>query len=171
MYNTINQAGLNIIKGHEGFQAKPYICPAGVASIGYGTTRYPYGDLVTMRDKPITEKIAENYLYHDVGQFERVVRSLCIQSLNENQFSAIVSLVYNIGPYNFKNSSLLRKINRNPNDLSIREEFLKWVWGDGTHDGLDNDGDGQIDEAGEKRKLPGLVRRRTAEANLYFTQP
>lgn len=173
MHHNINQAGLKICKDFESFRSHVYLCPAGVPTIGYGTTRYPYGDVVTLLDKPITEKVAENYLYHDLGQFERVVRAYCrgYLGLSENQFSAVVCLVYNIGPYNFKNSTLLKKINKNPNDPSIRDEFMKWVWADGMHDGIDNDGDGKVDEPGEKKKLNGLLRRRTAEANLYFTQP
>lgn len=173
MYHNINQAGLQICKDFESFRTDPYLCPAGVPTIGYGTTRYPHGDVVTLVDKPISERLAGTYLYHDLREFERVVRShcRCMPDLNENQFSAVVCLVYNIGPYNFKNSTLLKKINKNPNDTSIREEFMKWIWADGMHDGIDNDGDGKVDEPGEKKKLNGLVRRRTAEANLYFTQP
>lgn len=170
---TINEAGLTICKEFESFRSAPYICPAGVPSIGFGTTRYPWGNLVTLKDKHISRKVAEGYLFHDMRQFERAVNNYCqpTVNLNENQFSALVSLVYNIGPTNFRKSTLLKKVNANPNDPTIREQFMKWVWGDASNDGIDNDGDGLIDEPGEKKQLPGLVRRRKAEADLYFTQP
>lgn len=170
---TINEAGLKICKEFESFRSAPYICPAGVPTIGYGTTRYPWGNLVSMRDKHISMKVAEGYLFHDMRQFERAVNDYCqpAEPLNENQFSALVDLVYNIGPTNFRKSTLLKKVNANPNDPSIRAEFMKWVWADASNDGIDNDGDGRIDEPGEKKQLPGLIRRRKAEADLYFTQP
>ena len=84
-----------------------------------------------------------------VEDFAKRVRSLLKVTLNENQFSALVCLAYNIGIANLKNSTLLRIVNTTPNDPSIRTQFLRW-----------NKASGKV--------LAGLTRRREAEANLYF---
>jgi lysozyme len=81
--------------------------------------------------------------------FEKYVDSYCVDSITQNEFDALVSFAYNLGPANLKASTLLKKVNANPNDESIRLEFMKWV------------------KAGGKT-LKGLVRRREAEADLYF---
>jgi lysozyme len=81
--------------------------------------------------------------------FEKYVDSYCVDTITQNQFDALVSFAYNLGPSNLKVSTLLKKVNANPNDELIKLEFMKWV------------------KAGGKT-LKGLVRRREAEANLYF---
>lgn len=146
----INQAGIDLIKKWEGFKSRPYICPAGVPTIGYGTTRYPWGEKVSLKDCAINEKQGEFYLKNDVDSFELAVDALCRDDLTSNQFSAIVSFCYNLGATALRRSTLLKKLNTDPNDPSIKDEFLKWVYAGG-------------------RKLKGLERRRLDEANLYFT--
>lgn len=146
----INQAGIDLIKKWEGFKSRPYICPAGVPTIGYGTTRYPWGEKVSLKDCTINEKQGEFYLKNDVDSFELAVDALCRDDLTSNQFSAIVSFCYNLGATALRRSTLLKKLNTDPNDPSIKDEFLKWVYAGG-------------------RKLKGLERRRLDEANLYFT--
>lgn len=141
---------INLIKSFEGFYSKPYICPAGVPTIGYGTIRYPNGKKVTMNDPSITEAQAIEYLKYDLTTFELSVDALCVDTINQNQFDALVSFCYNLGAGNLKSSTLLKKVNKNPNDTSIKEEFAKW-----------NKGGGKV--------LAGLTKRRTAEANLYFS--
>jgi lysozyme len=141
--------GIELIKSFEGFRGKPYKCPAGVPTIGYGATFYPNGKKVTMADKEITEQDATDLLRHMLESFEKYVDSYCRDDVNQNQFDALVSFAYNLGPANLKSSTLLKKVNSNPNDETIRAEFMKWV------------------KAGGKT-LKGLVRRREAEANLYF---
>ena len=143
--------GTELIKSFEGFKSKPYKCPAGVPTIGYGATFYPNGKKVTMADKAITEQDATDLLCHMLESFEKYVDSYCRDDVNQNQFDALVSFAYNLGPANLKSSTLLKKVNANPNDETIRAEFMKWV------------------KAGGKT-LKGLVRRREAEANLYFTK-
>ena len=81
--------------------------------------------------------------------FEQYVDSYCRDDINQNQFDALVSFAYNLGPANLKSSTLLKKVNANPEDETIRAEFMKWTKAGG-------------------RVLRGLVRRREAEANLYF---
>jgi lysozyme len=138
-----------MIKSFEGFRGTPYKCPAGIPTIGYGATFYPNGKKVTMTDAAITEEQATDLLAHMLVSFEKYVDSYCIDTITQNQFDALVSFTYNLGPANLKASTLLKKVNTNPNDESIKLEFLKWV------------------KAGGKT-LKGLVRRREAEANLYF---
>ena len=144
-----SQEGLNLIKEFEGFRSKPYLCPARVATIGYGTTVYPNGRRVTTLDPPITEQKAGEYLKNDVATFEASVEKLVTPTLTQNQFDALVSFAYNLGASNLKSSTLLKKVNANPCDPSIRLEFVKW------------------NRAGGKA-LAGLTKRRTAESNLYF---
>jgi len=143
------KAGIDMIKSFEGFRGTPYKCPAGIPTIGYGATFYPNGKKVTMTDAAITEEQATDLLAHMLVSFEKYVDSYCIDTITQNQFDALVSFTYNLGPANLKASTLLKKVNTNPNDESIKLEFLKWV------------------KAGGKT-LKGLVRRREAEANLYF---
>lgn len=167
----IDQKGIGLITSFEGFRSAPYLCPAGVPTIGFGTTRYYNGIKVSMSDIPIDREKAIQYLMNDVHTFELAVDALAVDGITQNQFNALVSFAYNLGSMALKGSSLLRKVNANPNDPTIKNCFLAWVFaGDGSHNGKDDDGDGQIDEAGEKAKLDGLIRRRTAEAEMYFTK-
>jgi lysozyme len=147
----IDKKGIDLITHFEGLKLAPYLCPANVPTIGYGTTRYYNGVKVSMSDLPITQEKAIEYLMHDVFSFELAVDAMATDALNQNQFNALVSFAYNLGPNALKNSTLLKKVNANPNDPTIRGEFMKWV------------------NAGGK-KLKGLVRRREAEANLYFSK-
>lgn len=148
----ISENGINLIKKFEGFSSKPYPDPAtkGVPyTIGYGATFYPNGKKVTMSDKPITEEEGVKLLVYMLEKFEQYVDSYCVDSLTQNQFDALVSFCYNVGPANLKSSTLLKKVNKNPNDPTIKDEFNKWVKGGG-------------------KTLKGLVIRRQAEAELYF---
>jgi lysozyme len=142
-------AGIELIKTFEGFESAPYKCPAGIPTIGYGATFYPGGKKVTMTDKSVTEAEAVDLLKHMLVSFEKYVDSYCRDDINQNQFDALVSFAYNLGPANLKASTLLKKVNANPADETIKLEFMKWV------------------KAGGKT-LKGLVRRREAEAELYF---
>jgi lysozyme len=145
----ISSEGINLIKRFEGLRLKPYRCSAGVPTIGYGNTFYEDGTKVKMTDLEISEERATQLLKNSLSSFERYVDSYCIDTITQNQFDALVSFCYNLGPANLKSSTLLKKVNINPNDETIRTEFLKWV------------------KAGGKT-LKGLVTRRTAEADLYF---
>ena len=167
----ISQDGIDLIKSFEGFSSKPYLCPAKIPTIGYGATFYPNGKKVTMSDKAITEAEAVDLLAHMLKSFEQYVDSYTRDDVSQHQFDALVSFAYNLGPTSLKSSTLLKKVNTNPSDESIRAEFMKWVYsGDGSKNGVDDDLDGIIDEKGEKKRLKGLVRRREAEANLYFSK-
>lgn len=141
----INQKGLNLIKKWEGFRAKAYICPAGILTIGYGTTgKKVYSSLV------IDKKTAESWLIKDAKKFEAVISNAVKVPLTSNQFSALVSFVYNVGGGAFTRSTLLKKLNAK-NYQGACTELDRWVNGGG-------------------RKLPGLVKRRNDEQAL-FNQP
>jgi lysozyme len=140
---------IELIKKFEGFSSKPYLCPAKVVTIGYGNTFYANGEKVKLTDAPINELQAVELLKQTLGQYEKAVDSYCVDSLTQNQFDALVDFAYNCGNGNLKSSTLLKKVNANPNDITIGLEFAKW-----------NKGGGKI--------LNGLVKRRAAESELYF---
>lgn len=144
-----SQKGIDLIKSFEGLKHKAYLCPAGVPTIGYGTTVYPSGNKVQLTDKVITEAEAESLLKSDLIKFEHSVEHLVTSAITQNQFDALVSFAYNLGAKNLADSTLLKKVNKAPYDTTIRAEFLKW------------------NKAGGK-PLAGLTRRRSAEADLYF---
>lgn len=146
-----SQKMVNIIKRFEGFRSRPYLCAAGVPTIGYGSTRYADGKKVSLEDGIITEGEATELLLKTLEKFERGVREEVISKINQNQFDALVSFTYNLGVGAFKKSTLLKKVNVNPNDPSITDEFLKWV------------------KAGGKA-LKGLQLRRKIEADYYFSK-
>ena len=135
--------GIALIKEFEGLRLKAYQCPGGVWTIGYGHTAGVKPGIV------ISEAQAEEYLKADLIAFERYLNGLGL-ALNQNQFDALVSFIYNVGTGNFSNSTLLRKVRANPQENSIMDEFLRWVYSKG-------------------RVLPGLQRRRLAEMKLYFS--
>lgn len=134
--------GIEFIKRHEGFRARAYKCPAGVWTIGYGHTRgVNNGDV-------ITKEQGERFLIQDLQTAEREVNSHGL-IINQNQFDALVSFVFNVGVGNFSRSTLLRKLKVNTNDSTISYEFSRWKNGGG-------------------KVLPGLVKRRKEESELYF---
>jgi len=147
----IGENGINLIKKFEGFSSKPYLCPAKICTIGYGNTFYEDGKKVTLKDPVINESRAVDLLKFTLSKFEQYVDSYCVDTITQNQFDALVSFCFNLGPANLKNSTLLKKVNKDPNDPTIRAEFMKWTKAGG-------------------RTLKGLVKRREAEADLYFSK-
>ena len=135
--------GIALIKEFEGLRLKAYKCPGGVWTIGYGHTADVKPGMV------ISEAQAEDYLIADLIAFEKYLNDLGLV-INQNQFDALVSFIYNVGTGNFYSSTLLRKVRANPQDNSIMDEFLRWVYSKG-------------------RVLPGLQRRRLREMKLYFS--
>lgn len=147
----LSQKIKEMIKGWEGCRLTAYRCPASVLTIGYGHT----GADVTP-GKRITQAEADRLFESDIRKFAATVAPLFAgTAINNNQFDALVSLSYNIGSLSVKAPTLLRKVKANPDDPSIRAEFLKHV-------------NARVN--GVLKPLPGLVKRRTAEANHYFRQ-
>jgi lysozyme len=144
---SVGTQALYLIARFEGFSAKPYLCPAGVPTIGYGTTHYPVGRAVSMSDPPCTETQAREWLEHDAAGAEAVVDRLVTVPLSGARHAALVSFVYNLGPKAFSGSTLLLKLNRGDYD-GAAGEFGRWVRGGG-------------------KVLPGLVTRRSAETTLF----
>lgn len=146
----IDQKGIDLITSFEGFKSKAYLCPAKVPTIGYGTTRYPNGNKVSLNDREITLAEAISFLQYDVKNSELAVDAMATDSLTQNQFDALVSFAYNLGDSALKSSTLLKKVNTNLNDKTIISEFAKWCHCDG-------------------EVSRGLVTRRGKEAELFFT--
>lgn len=138
----------NIIKEFEGFSSKPYLCPANVPTIGYGSTIYKNGERVTMGDPEITEEQATEMLMDTIKSVEKQVKKVVTVKLKPHQMAALVSFTYNVGIGNFSNSTLLAWINSNPDFPRIPEQFRRW-----------NKGGGKV--------LQGLVRRREEEIKLW----
>jgi lysozyme len=138
----ISEHGLCLIKHFEGLRLQAYRCSAGVWTIGYGHTVGVHpGDV-------IDELQADVLLLQDVAQAARTVNQLVNAPLNQNQFDALISFVFNTGSGNFAASTLLKKLN--DGDYSgAADEFSRWVHAGG-------------------ESLPGLVRRREAERILFM---
>ncbi len=102
-----SQAGIDLIKRYEGFVSKPYLCPAGVWTVGYGSTRG-----VTRDTPPVTKEQAEEILRRDVKSAEAAVMRLCPSLKKQNRFDAIVSFTFNLGAGALQRSTLRQKINR-----------------------------------------------------------
>ena len=139
-----SEKAYSLIRQFEGLRLTSYRCPAGVWTIGYGHTS---GVVLGMN---ITKEQAEAFLRQDIVSAENVVNAEC-RNLSQCQFDALVSFVFNVGGGNFRKSTLLKKIKANPDDNSIMDEFLRWVYANGV-------------------VLPGLQKRRLAEMRLYFSE-
>lgn len=145
---SLDQVGRDFLAKEEGIKLKPYLDSAGIPTIGIGCTFYPDGRRVTMKDRPLPSVQAAWELFDKVNEhFLLTVYSTTRDDINQNQFNALVSLCYNIGPVGFKGSTVLKLVNKNPNDPKIAAAFEMWK------------------NAGGK---PILLARRKREAKLYF---
>jgi lysozyme len=145
----LNDKGKDLIKLFEGCKLVAYKCSAAKDTIGYGNTFYENGTSVKPGDK-ITQERANELFEIIAKEFANKVAPLVKSAVTPNQFAALTSFAYNAGIGNLKSSTLLKKVNANPNDPSIALEFAKW------------------DKAGGK-VLAGLTKRRASESKLYFT--
>lgn len=142
----ISQVGVDLISSFEDTKLEAYDDGVGVWTIGIGTTIYPNGVKVKKGDVCTLEQ-AKSYFANDLNRFESSVNNLVKVPLSQNQFDALVSLVYNIGSGNFGSSTLLKKLNVKDYQ-GAADQFLVW-----------NKGGGKV--------LKGLVRRREAERALF----
>lgn len=138
-----------LVKHFEGCKLTSYVCSAGHNTIGYGNTFYENGVKVKPGDK-ITQQRAEELLDVILIKFVQQTNELIKSNVNQNQRDALTDFAYNCGIGNLKSSTLLKKVNADPNDKTIRDEFMRWT-------------------KANKVELAGLVRRRKAEADLYFS--
>ena len=139
---------IGIIKECEGFSSKPYLCPAGIPTIGYGSTRYEDGRRVTMQDAPISQSQAEIILFSTLDkEYSPAVNRYVQVPLTQCQFDALVDFAYNCGTQNLRTSTLLKLLNAG-DFAGASVQFDKWVRGGG-------------------KVLPGLVKRRRIERELF----
>ena len=140
---------LALIRRFEGLYLRPYICPAGVATIGFGATYYEDGSRVTLRDTAITRERADALLlWHVKTVYLPAVVKLCPAIVHESdgRIAALIDWCFNLGAGNLKSSTLRRKVNAG-NWEAVPSELLKW-----------NKAGGRV--------LRGLTIRRQAEAAL-----
>lgn len=141
MMTTSNQ-GKNLIKEAEGLRLEAYLCPAKVPTIGWGHTKG------VKLEQHITVQQAEDMLVDDIAPIERLLNGLKI-NFRQEQFDALVSWIFNLGEGKFKGSTMYKRIIANAKDEEITDQLVKWIYSDG-------------------RPLPGLIKRRVAEANLFI---
>jgi lysozyme len=138
---NISQEGLSLIKKFEGCELKAYRCPADVLTIGYGITKN------VTEDMEITQQEADEMLNEEITEYEEYVNNMVKVPLEQNQFDALCSWVYNLGPTNLKKSTLLKLLNAGDYHL-IPSQIRRW------------------NKAGGET-LTGLIRRREAESFLF----
>ena len=138
---NISQEGLSLIKKFEGCELEAYKCAAGVWTIGYGSIKgVKQGDTITQEE-------ADNLLLYEMDEYEGYINDAVNVDLNQNQFDALVSWVFNLGPSNLSSSTLLTRIN-NKDWKDVPNQIKRW-----------NKAGGKV--------LEGLIRRREAEALLF----
>lgn len=144
---SLSDSGMKLLEQFEGLRLEAYLDSASIATIGFGSIKYPNGNKVKLGDK-ITKAQAKEYKLHDLKEFESTVNTSVKVPLTQNQYDALVSLSYNIGSNAFKNSTLLKKLNSG-DYKGAAEQFLVW-------------------NKVSSKKVQGLVNRREAERNLFL---
>jgi lysozyme len=137
-----------LCKRFEGFRAKPYLCPAGIPTIGYGSTYYADGKKVTLNDSSISQEAANDLLMYELQHtyLPGALRNCPILATDERKCNAIVDFCYNLGVGRLQTSTLKRKINAQDWD-GAKEQLMLWTKGGG-------------------KVLPGLLKRRQVECAL-----
>ena len=145
--------GLNMLSEFEGYRSKPYLDTNGTPTIGYGTTYYPDGSKVSMKDAEIDKAQALEYKLHHIKKLvDPAINTLVKVDLNQNQFDALSSLIYNIGQGAFATSSVLKNLNKK--DLAAAaDSFLLW---------------NKETIGGQKVVNKGLDNRRKKERELFL---
>lgn len=140
----LDSTGYKALHEREGLRLKPYLDTRGIATIAMGNTYYLDGTKVRMTDKPLTNDQANELAKVVADDFAKFVDSKLRKPVNQNQFNALVSICYNIGKTGFSNSTLLRYVNIDPNQIIIVDGFAMW------------------------RKNTELYGRRASEIKQYF---
>ena len=137
-----------LCRKYEGYRSKPYLCPANVATIGYGSTYYADGKKVTLQDPPMDEPTARALLLVELEHtyLPGVLRNCPILATDERKCNSIVDFAYNCGVGRLQTSTLKRKINASDWD-GAKEQLMLWTKGGG-------------------KVLPGLLKRRISECAL-----
>ncbi len=137
-----SQTGINLIKRWEGLRTNAYLCPANVWTIGYGHTKGVYRGMI------ISHLKAEELLQQDLRIYEEAINRIVKVSLTQNQFDALVSFAFNVGIGALVSSTLLKLLNEGYSKMAAKQ-FSRWIYAGG-------------------RVLPGLVKRRHDEFNLFI---
>ena len=145
---NIGAKGLSLIKSFEGFESAAYLDPVNIPTIGYGATYYQDGTPVRMGDPPISESQALDLLAFQVRRYADAVARYVQVPLAQEEFDALTSFTFNLGPEALRRSTLLRKLNAG-DYIGAADEFPKWNMAGG-------------------RVYPGLTRRRMAERALFL---
>ena len=137
-----------LCRKYEGYRSKPYLCPANVATIGYGSTYYADGKKVTLQDPPMDEPTARALLLVELEHtyLPGVLRNCPILATDVRKCNSIVDFAYNCGVGRLQTSTLKRKINANDWE-GAKEQLMLWTKGGG-------------------KVLPGLLKRRISECAL-----
>lgn len=139
---------MELVKHFEGFRSKPYLCPAGVWTIGYGSTRYEDGRKVAKDDPEVSRDYAEYLAKIEVERCaKKVLKYAPVLAYHEEKWAAISDFSYNLGIGRFQASTLIRRINEEAWEEAAYE-LGKWVYGGG-------------------RIQKGLIRRRISEKILF----
>jgi len=150
---AIQQSTINFLKKEESERYNAYKDSCGKWTIGVGhlinlTTEH------ALLTETLTEQAVESLLGHDLITTDYIIKKYIRVSLNQNQYDAITSFIFNEGQGHFAESTLLTKINQNASRQAIEDEFYKWD--KGVVNGVLTD-------------IAGLLNRRKAEAKLYFS--
>ena len=140
----ISAEGLSLIKKFEGCELKAYRCAANVLTIGYGTIKN------VTEGMEITQEEAETLLQEEMHEYEGYINDMVKVPLEQHQFDAMVSWVFNLGSGNLSSSTLLKKLNNSEYD-EVPAQIRRW-----------NKAGGKV--------LDGLIRRREAEAKMFLNQ-
>lgn len=144
-----SEQGIKMIIAFEGIEEKAYKCPSGVWTIGVGHTEKIDGRPINA-GMHITQEKAMQLLHQDLAHFEEYINAEpYAKKLQQHQFDALVSFVFNVGRAAFHSSTMRRKLCSGADKDSIAAEFGRWIYG-------------------KKGMLPGLVRRRKIEAEMFL---
>ena len=141
---NISAEGLSLIKKFEGCELKAYRCAANVLTIGYGSTKG------VTEDMEITQEEAESLLQEEMHEYEGYINDMVKVPLEQHQFDAMVSWVFNLGSGNLSSLTLLKKLNNSEYD-EVPAQIRRW-----------NKAGGKV--------LDGLIRRREAEAKMFMNE-
>ncbi len=142
---SMDAVGIEFLGNEEGLRLSAYRDIVNIPTIGFGNTYYEDGTRVKMTDPPITKERAIGLFKTILKHYETAVWSVTRDDITQNQFSALCSLAYNIGVNAFKNSTVVKRVNKNPNDIKIADAFKMW------------------------KKPAVLLARRKREVDLYFS--
>lgn len=138
---------INKLKEIENLSLKPYLDVAGYPTIGYGTRFYENSEEVKITDPPISQERADSLLLEKINKIEKCINENVKTKLNQNQFDALISFIYNVGETAFKVSTMRAKLNQN-DIVGASNQFKRWVYSGG-------------------EIIKGLINRREFEEKLF----